>query len=893
MISGVRNTVSIACVLALLMLVSGAQAAGGKIIGQVVDRESGEALPGVNVIVSGTEMGAATDIDGNYVILNVPPGTYTLEASYIGYATMRVENLRVNIDQTTRQNFRIVPEVLAGEEVVIVAERPLVQKDLTASQKITTSEEIKALPVENFLGVLTTQAGVNTGADGALHVRGGRSTEVGYYVDGVPVTNPFFTNSLATNVSNKALEEMKVVSGAFNAEYGNAMSGIVNISLKEGSSDLAGSLSAYTGDYVSNDTDIFYNIDDMDPLANGVLEATLNGPVPFMGDRLFFNVSGRFNENDGYLYGIREHVPGDSANFQVQPWYIELGGDETFVPMNNSSDVNTMSKLTYKITPSIKWTGQFLYDYTKYKRYIHSYRYNPDGISTYNSNNYNYSTKLTHAFKRSYYEANLFYSTTDFENYVFEDSTDHRYVPTTRVVGSPTSVTFNFGGTQMGHTYRNSSSLGGKFDFTSQINMRHEIKTGVSARRDILEERNFAVLYDNQQYKEPTVLPENESPSHIFYDREALSLSAYFQDKIEYEDMIVNAGVRWDYFDPKSDYIVDLLHPATSEKQEADPKSMVSPRLGVSFPITDTGILHFSYGHFFQMPPLRRLYLSEIFGAGTSPSIGYSNLKPEKTVIYEFGLQQQLGEALAMEMTVFAKDIRDLLALQTIRYQSAQFGPSTYNIYLNKDYGAVKGITVSFTKRYDPVTHLSAWVDYTYQVAEGNSVQSGAFYFSALSGIEEEKRIVPLNWDQRHILNATVSLSKPGDWGVSFIGKLGSGWPYTPIIPNANYVPDPNSERKPWQKNLDIRAHKNIGIGALDFVFFVKVFNVFDTRNERYVFDDTGRAGYTFWDRSSQETQELIRNYDKPGIHTWDEYMTRPQYYSAPRLVQAGVSVEF
>jgi outer membrane receptor protein involved in Fe transport len=869
-----------------------ALATTGKISGTVKDRETGEALPGVNVLVEGTSRGAATDINGEYVILNLPAGNYTLRASFIGYATVRLQNLRVNIDQTTRQDFQLAAETLTGEEVVVIAERPLVQKDLTASQKVTTSEEIKSLPVETFLGVLATQSGVNRGPDGVLHIRGGRDNEIGYFIDGVSVANPFFTNGLATNVSNKAVEEMKVVSGAFNAEYGNAMSGIVNIQIKEGGSKYSGSLSAYTGDYTSDDTQVFMNIDDFDPFANHVIEGTLNGPVPGGGDRLTFNLSGRYDSDEGHLFGRREHVPGDSANFETEGnWYVELGGDNAFVPMNRSRSFNGLGKLTYRLTPRVKISSQVLYDRSRYREYVHAYRFNPDGIYNFRDDNYNYSVKLNQAFSRSFYEANFFYSTTEFRQFVFEDPLDPRYVPTTRIRGTPSSATFLFGGTQMGHVYRDSKSFGGKLDFTSQINARHEVKAGVSARLDNLKERNFTILYDNNEYTQPTVKPENQSPTHTFYDREAIFFSAYAQDKIEYNNMVVNAGLRYDYFDPQSDYFLNLLDP-DGPTAKAEVKHSLSPRLGIALPITDKGILHFSYGHFYQMPSLRALYRLGVFGATNVPTVGYANLRPEKTVNYEFGFQQQLGEALALETSMFYKDIRDLLALQTVELFD-ETGKREYDVFLNKDYGAIKGFTISLNKRYDPESRLSAWLDYTFQQAEGNSVRDGAFLFQSLSGLEEEKQIVPLTWDQRHVLNATVMISVPNNWGVSFIGSLGSGWPYTPQIPEENYVPESNSDRKPWQKNLDLRVFKNLNLGRLRFVLFAKVFNVFDNRNERFVFDDTGRAGYTYLNRTSQETQELIRNYGRPGIHTWSEFQTRPNFYSRPRSTQLGVSVEF
>ncbi len=882
------------CLLSVVMCsVTSLFAAGGKIAGTALDKETRQPLPGVNVLIEGTTLGAATNLKGEFVILNVPSGAYTLRVSLIGYSTIRVENLRVSLDLTTRQDFQMAAEAIVGEEVVVVAERPLVQKDLTASQTIKTSEEIKALPVETFIGVLTTQAGVNTGADGTIHIRGGRSNEIGYYIDGVSVANPFFTNGLANNVSNQALEELKVISGAFNAEYGNAMSGIVNLQIKEGGPNYRGSISAYTGDYLSNEKEIFFNVDDLDPLANYVLDATLNGPVPLIGNKLTFNVSSRFADDEGFRYGLREHLPGDSANFETDNnWYIEHGGDGNYVPMNPSKGANILGKLTFRLSAKLKLSAQALYDRDRYKLYEHVYRYNPDGIHSYRSDNYNYSLKLNHAFTKSFYEANFFYATTDFKQAVFEDPADPRYVPTTRIEGSPTTATFAFGGTQMGQVKRDSDSFGGKLDFTSQITTQHEFKAGLSFRSDHLQERNLTILYDNDFYRRPTVAPVNETPSHTFYDKTADFFSAYLQDKIEYDNMIINAGVRYDYFDPNSDYITNILDPEGARTQ-AEPKHSVSPRLGVAFPITDRGILHFSYGHFYQMPELRRIYGSNVYGAAGFSDFGYANLKPEKTVNYEFGLQQQLGEVLAIEASLFSKDIRDLLALQTIDYQSLQFGPRSYSVYLNKDYGAVRGFTLSLTKRHDPSTKLSAWIDYTFQKAEGNDVRDGAFFFNSLSGIEEEKVIVPLAWDQRHVLNTTVTLSEPNNWGLSFIGKVGSGWPHTPNIPNANYVPTANSGNKPWQMNLDLRVFKNLRASKIDFVLFLKVFNVFDKRNERFVFDDTGRSGYTFVNRTLEETEAFKRHYGEPGVHTWSEYQVRPSYYSAPRSAQVGVSVEF
>jgi len=869
-------------------------ASNGKITGKVAENETGSPAIGVNVILVDTYLGSATDENGRFTILNIPPGTYSIRVDAIGFATITMKDVRVTTAQTTELSFILEEAVIEGQEVTVIAERPLVQKDLTASQRVTTAKEIEDMPVESFLGVLTTHAGVSQGAGGALHVRGGRSNEVGYYIDGVSVSNPFYTNSLAVSVSNKALEEMKLVSGAFNAEYGNAMSGVVNVTIKDGGKNYDGSLSYYTGDYSSSAHDIFPNIDDQDITANSTLDGFISGPVlPFLGDKLTFNVSLRRSESEGYLYGIREHNPSDYAYFPPSgDWYIQNTGDSSYVPMNPSQSTNALSKITWRVSPTMKISTQSILSKAQSKSYSHAYKYNPDGVGTSFSANNNHSIKINHSLSpKSFYEANLFISDTDYKNYLYEDTTDSRYVSTDYINTEPTSATFLFGGTQMGHTYRVSNSVGGKFDFTIQMNDRHELKTGFSFRRDDLEERNFSILY-NYNYRQPTVLPENESPYHVYYKKEALQYSAYIQDKMEYSSMIMNLGVRYDVFVPNDSSITDLVYPEAG-KNDAQEKSMISPRVGVSLPITDKGIFHFSYGHFYQMPTLRNLYRESYFGAGLAPTVGYPDLKPEKTVLYEFGFQQQFGNLIGMDINLFYKDIRELLALQSIRYDSPQYGPSNYAIYLNKDYGSSRGLTLSVSKRYDPVSKTRIWLDYTYQKSEGNSVKSDAFYFSTLSGIEEEKLIVPLSWDQSHLLNTTVIIGNPGGTTLGLIGKISTGWPYTPSIPTANYVPEPNSGRKPIQRNMDLKIERRVSIGSRKVSLFARVYNLFDIRNARYVFDDTGSPKYTYEYRSIQETEQFKAHYGEPGIHTWEEYITRPQYYSSPRSFKIGFSLDF
>ena len=202
----------------------------GKISGHVYDSETREPLPGVNVLVEGTNRGDASDLEGDFSVINLPPGKYTLIVSMMGYTRTRVENVDVNIDMTTAQDIYLKPEIIEGEEVTVVAERPLVRRDMTSALSSVGSDEIENLPVQEVRDVLELQAGIVRSGN-ALHIRGGRSGEVAYWVDGVATTD-VYSGNMGINVENFAIEELQVVSGTFNAEYGQAMSGIINIITK-------------------------------------------------------------------------------------------------------------------------------------------------------------------------------------------------------------------------------------------------------------------------------------------------------------------------------------------------------------------------------------------------------------------------------------------------------------------------------------------------------------------------------------------------------------------------------------------------------------------------------------------------------------------------------------
>ena len=260
---GVRNFL----LLLLLVLVPAAVVfAGvtGKISGAVREAETGKPLVGADVIIIGkmidgevvplsksNQLGAATDQSGDYYIINISPGIYAVRFNYIGYQPLEKTDVRVLVDMTTQLDAELSSTVLdVGKSVVVTAERKQIRKDLTSSQVSLGADQIEVMPVRNVQELVKLQAGVVQDAAGNIHIRGGRSSEITYMVDGVQIIDPLNRNQ-GLSIDDQAIEELKTITGIFNAEYGQALSGVVNIVTKQGSNNFSVNLTGYFGDYYS------------------------------------------------------------------------------------------------------------------------------------------------------------------------------------------------------------------------------------------------------------------------------------------------------------------------------------------------------------------------------------------------------------------------------------------------------------------------------------------------------------------------------------------------------------------------------------------------------------------------------------------------------------------
>ena len=451
----------------------------GKIRGRVVDQATGEPLIGCNIIVDDTNLGAASDLDGNYVILNIPPGDYSLSAMMIGYRTTRVLDVIVSVDFTTEINLDLFTSVLEMESVVVTASTPIIRKDLTSSRVTISAETISRMPVESFEEVLELQAGIVRGSDNKIHIRGGRASEVTYLIDGISVNDPF-SSEISVEVENDAIQELQVVSGTFNAEYGQAMSGVVDIVTKEGGQQLSGEFSGYLGDYLSANNDVFTNIDALD--LNGItnLQASLGGPVPGFGGKMTLFTSGRFYADQGWLYGQQLVTPGllvEDAETGSFSWGVEAG-DSAFVAMNSSRKLSAQAKLTYRPIALIKLSYGVFWSNLENRVYDHLFRFNPDGDYRHFKDGLTPILTFNHTLSSAtFYTLKLSRSVNSYKKYVFEDPLDSNYVQVEDYKGR-----FYDGGTKLWHIERSTASLNGKLDLTSQITFNHQIKTGLEFR---------------------------------------------------------------------------------------------------------------------------------------------------------------------------------------------------------------------------------------------------------------------------------------------------------------------------------------------------------------------------------------------------------------------------
>jgi outer membrane receptor protein involved in Fe transport len=637
----------------------------GKIVGTVIDKRTDAPLAGVNIEVKGTYMGAASDPEGRYIIENINPGQYDIEATIIGYKIQLITGIEIVPGKTKNIDFGLDESILAfGQEIEVIGKKPLLEVDLTASQEIISSSEIENKIAENVNDILAQQAGV-VKSDGEIHIRGGRADEALYVVDGVSIKDPLSGYGNTVYINPDAIKELKVITGGFNAEYGQAMSGIIDVITKDGSEIFSGNINLKTDNF---GLDLFKNYNTQ------ILEFDFGGPelltnnlLPLLGTEIpgevTFFLSGYGNISDGYLNKASKLYPSRSSLDMFAP----RQGNDWHILGKITWKIKADQKISFSYDRSLKINQGFFISFLKSStNYPYNFSKNLDNYPTFTSEAILSNVTWKHTLnERTFYTITLgdFYNTVHsavqnkewYEYKEYQDLDPIRYLPLSNgdLVVRYGDGFYDYGDYWQWYDYF-SDRWSIKADITSQISGKHQIKGGIDMAFTEMQVVDIV---------EPWVDSESGyGSSYDIYHVYSNNGSFYLQDQIKYDGMIVNLGLRYDYWfpgkfvedainDPETIIITDEARRKFKEETfkifGMRGKGHLSPRIGISHPVTDQDVLYFHYGHFSQQPKGQYVYSKlKSTSPATYQQFGNPNLNPTTTVMYEIGLKHKFNENL-------------------------------------------------------------------------------------------------------------------------------------------------------------------------------------------------------------------------------------------------------
>lgn len=909
----------------------------GRISGKVTDQQTGEPLIGANVIVVGTSLGAASDVKGEYLITNLSAGQYSVKTSYIGYQDVTVNEVLVTSGLTTRLDFQLQSKGYSTSEVVIVSQRPLIEKTSTNALRRFGPEDMENLGLRSLAAIVQIQPGIVT-QNGLTYIRGSRSEETGYTVEGADVKNILNRNggSLVT-VTPAALEEVLIQAGGYTAEYGNANAGIISSEFKTGANQYKFSFSALTDNFGNYPGKKF-----LGTYSYGYSDYVFTASGPVFTEKLKFFISGEnaFNRDtpkffdanpeafsDGakladtkvfdtgafggdtsdyqYLTWDAANIPGNMNNrytlngtvlFDNNPLLIRLAGAFTWSRGQGTNlIVNLFNTARLPVTDNssllLNLKGTYILGSNSFvEGSVGFYDGRSKGYDPIFKDDYLLYSDSLAASKYGWTYANYYSSPSSYDFYGFPfnrpgtqlagyTKTHNNYINAALAyTGQFGKNALKIGGSIQRYTFR-SYALGGASNILSIFRNNPDM-----ARDSIstLIARNLYTNFDNYGYD---VFGGETDEEGLFAPKHPLLASGYVVDRIEVSDLIINAGLRYDYIDmdswawvdPKLPIvdIVDHTIPSSSYKK-GETFSYLSPRLGFAFPVTDKTVFHLQFGKFVQAPALDQVYISsfgavqQILGANLfGNGVPAYNPNPVRTTQYEIGFSQQFSDFAAFDITAFYKDVKGLLQYAVITTDPGALR-SKYNVFSNQDFATTKGLELSFKLRR--VDRVSAAINYTYSSAEGTNSASGSGIGSVEVNGNVPTVLIPFDYNQTHrgsiILDYRFDKGDGGpileQLGLNLLFTFNSGHPFTysiwsglgqssawtggltPIATGDTRGRRPygpiNTSTTPWVYNLDLRIDKTVNIYNFDFNFFVQVQNLFNTKNSINVYDKTGNA---------------------------------------------------
>jgi hypothetical protein len=950
----------------------------GKIAGKITDAKTGEPLVGVNVSIVGTMMGNSTNAEGEFFIINIPPGTYSVKISIIGYETVIKKNAVVIVDQTTRTDAQLEPTDIIGKEVVIIAERPVVEKDVTASKQIVTSATLEKSGAKSINEVLQTQAGFfgdesfrpwERGGTRA-YVRGSSIVQTVFMVDNLSVNSGLVSDNYS-GFNTSSIGEISILTGGYNAEYGEGRSAVVNVITKEAPAGIHGTLQArmrpagkyhfgpnyyskdnydyayFNQDYWTKQTQdansVFYrkNADSLltrwrqlitpnDTLANYAnraeyeTEGTLFGSVT---DNLSFLVSGRYKRGvdifpQAIPYNPEFNLQG-YLNYKFTPEIkLRIGG---FYGGYESADYIESNFNTMESAQESGWLAPMRVDEqfarAKYNLMGAIYRQWPElrrWTQLYG--------KVTHVLgTNSFYEVTASY----LKDWMDRSDRDHR-VPdslwSTR--DDITMMVPRF--TQQGyfHTWTRmlSETYQLKGDYTNQVTTNHSVKAGFVFKSYAFNYEEAAIVYSGN----------SRTNDQNRFSGKPYEGNAYLQDKIEVPGLVVNAGVRVDFFNqnrsapkdmydplafelatPGHDPLQPLGIPGTPELERTKLQVAVAPRIGISHPISENSVLRFVYGHFFQRPSWTKMFGFPFVNFTDNPNTvldpyaaqttfmqewsgwyGNPQLSYERTIQYELGLDYNIADLIKLDVSGYYKDATHEADVITGVYAST-YTANKALMLSNAGYSDVRGIETKIDSRFAGIfnfglSHEIYW-SFDGEVGFSQMNEPGATRLDVPKGLRQGRG----PWANYNRIKgwAGVSIGKdegPEVFGVRPLSDVEvysnfwwrSGDQFTYHAPG-DLSTEPNNMRWFNYYQIDLRVSKGFTMFGVRAEVSADIKNILDLKFLRLLSgDDLSRY---MQNPSMPDELRLPQNQSFPTPNVWEWYT----YEVPPRKVYLQFSVNF
>jgi len=872
MIRRILATSTILLVLLFIFITPTYPAPAGKIAGKVLDASTNLPLAAANITLQDTRLGASCDLDGEYYIINIPPGIYTMMISSVGYSSRIVTGVIVNSGQTVWYNVELTPSTISMEEVTVTYEQPPVNIQETAVRSTVRRETIEELPLETIEQVLELQAGAVTDASGELHLRGGRSGEIVYYIDGQKIEDPI-DGAAPMLINREAVEELTVLSGTFNAEYGEAMSGVVQIITREGSQQFH---SGY--EYISPmvNSSPYRRTDWVQSGSDAVRQDGVSLYSPYGLDGQSVNLAPMQGRMHFYLSG-----PVPQAQNTTYFLSSLLQNEDSYLPFGYEQNRSLSGKITHSYGTGGKVAFSGGWGWSNYQNYSHAWKYIPEHYHHHFLRDGRLDVQWVHQVSAEFFfNLHSGYHRQRHDVKIFEEWQD--YLDSGYQPEDFTFASYFYDENDWSDTYRESSSstysLGG--DATYQYGRSHQFKGGAESRYLTLKMLDI---------REMDIGPDNQPAGIVdHYSEDPIEYSAYIQDKIELDYLVVNAGLRWDYADPRSQGWSNPEDPETA-MVDAPVSQQLSPRLGLAHPINDNISLYFAYGHFFQYPYYQNLYMNSVdlapdtLAERSFDAVGNRMLKPQRTVAYEVGLKGNLSREVGFTFTAYYKDITDLVGTKQVRVGTKY----NYALFRNIDYASVVGFETGLTRKLKGGWSFEG--NYAYSVAKGNSSEPLEGFWNAYYQQPEARQEYYLDFDRRHTVNGMLvyqtgktkfevplmnALLSNITMGV--VASFSSGLPYTPYTGAGEQLALSNSARMDASMTVDLRFSKILLRNPAKITLLLYVDNLFDTINDLRVNTETGEP----WDAP------LV------GNDIAFDQLHDPSKVDIPRTIKVGINAE-